>query len=154
MIRKYQPEDSDDAVAAWESATRVAHPFFDEAFLASERENVRNLYLPHAETWVWEAEGRVVGFIALLAIEGEQRDDARATAEVGGLFLEPALHGRGIGSALLRHARELKGDLEVEVFRANSIGRAFYDRCGFEPMSESTHGPTGQRLLRLRLAAA
>ena len=96
-------------------------------------------YFP--ETWVWEHEGRVVGFIGLL------------DSEIGGLFVDPEFHGTGIGRALTDHARELKGALEVEVFRKNTIGRRFYDRYGFQPMAESVHEPTGEDVLRLRLPA-
>jgi putative acetyltransferase len=47
-------------------------------------------------------------------------------------------------------AAELRGDLEVEVFAANEIGRAFYDRYGFRFLDRTRHEPTGQDLLRLR----
>ncbi|TWT95184.1 putative N-acetyltransferase YjaB [Botrimarina colliarenosi] len=148
MLRKYQEDDVADVVAVWEAATRLAHPFLSEAFLTQERHNLPNLYLPNAETWVWVAEGqggvaegRVVGFVALLG------------AEIGGLFVDPPYSRQGIGGALLQRAREEKGTLEVEVFEANPIGRAFYARHGFIPLGQSTHEPTGQTLLRLRLPA-
>ena len=66
MIRKYEEKDLDDLLNAWAAASEIAHPFLPEEFLASERENIPNLYLPNAETWVLEAERKVVGFIALI----------------------------------------------------------------------------------------
>jgi len=51
------------------------------------------------------------------------------------------------------HARALRGELEVEVFRDNRIGRAFYAKYGFEPMLQRVHEPTGSQIVRLRLAA-
>lgn len=144
MLRPYRVDDAAAVIAVWDAATRLAHPFLDEAFLAAERENLRNLYLPNTETTVWEEDSTVIGFIALLEIEGG--------SEIGGLFVAPPSARRGIGRALLQHARGAKGQLEVEVFEANPIGRAFYAKQGFRPIGQSTHEPTGQQVLRLRLA--
>jgi putative acetyltransferase len=142
MIRKYDEQDLDDLLAAWEAASEVAHPFLTKEFLASERENIPNLYLPNAETWVFEADGRVVGFIALIG------------NEVGAIFVQPSHHGKGIGRGLMDKAREVRDELEVEVFKANMIGRAFYAKYGFEPVEEKVHDKTGLDVLRLRLPAA
>ena len=58
IVREYQPEDLNGVLAAWESATRLAHPFLSEDFLEQERYNIPNLYLPNAETWVIEQDSR------------------------------------------------------------------------------------------------
>jgi hypothetical protein len=50
------------------------------------------------------------------------------------------------------HARALRGELEVEVFTANVLGRAFYERYGFELVSRRLHETTGLEIRRLRLA--
>ncbi len=73
--------------------------------------------------------------------------------EVGAIFLEPEFHGQGAGKALMGKAQEIHGDLEVEVFRENAIGRRFYTRYGFEQMDEKLHEPTGQQVLRLKFTA-
>ena len=140
MIRKYRDQDLDDLLAAWSSASVVAHPFLTQEFLALERENIPNLYLPNAETWVFEDEGRVVGFVALLG------------NEVGAIFVRPSHQRRGVGRQLMDKARELRGELVVEVFKANTMGRAFYAKYGFEVVAEKVHEQTGFELLRLRLA--
>ena len=141
MIRKYQAVDLADLLSAWEAASNLAHPFLTQEFLAQEKENIPNLYLPNAETWIAEHDGRVVGFIALI------------DNEVGALFVHPDYHGQGFGRHLMDKARELRGELVVEVFAANSIGRNFYDRYGFQFVEEKLHEVTGQTLLRLQLAS-
>ena len=141
MIRKYQAKDLEDVLVAWAAASAVAHPFLSDEFLAEERQNIANVYLPKAETWVCELDGRVVGFISLLG------------NEVGAIFVDPKVHGVGIGRALMDHARGLREELEVEVFKANVIGRAFYARYGFELMQEKVHDQTGLDVMRLTLAA-
>jgi putative acetyltransferase len=139
VIRKYQPEDCDEVLSVWAAATASAHPFLRGGFLELERQAIRNVHLPVADTWVWEADGRVVGFISLLG------------NEVGAVFVEPRCQRSGIGWALMDHARALRGELEVEVFRDNAIGRAFYAKYGFEPMGREVHEPTGLQVVRLRL---
>lgn len=142
MIREYRPSDLPELLDVWYRASRVAHPFLDEAFLERERRDIETQWIPVAETWVFEDETRVAGFIALVG------------SEVGAIFVDPPLHGRGIGRRLMDHARDLRGELEVEVFEANAIGRAFYDAYGFEFAGRSIHRPTGQVMLRLKLDRA
>jgi putative acetyltransferase len=138
QIRKYKESDLESVLDSWESATRLAHEFMQDDFIAQERKNVERVYLPNTDTWVAEIDNEVRGFIALMG------------NEVGAIFLQPNYHGKGIGRALMDKAQELHGNLEVEVFKANSIGRNFYSRYGFKLMEEKLHEPTGQQVLRLK----
>lgn len=138
IIRKYEEKDLNQVLSSWENASKLAHPFLTEAFIAEERYNIPNVYLPNTDTWVAEQEGKVIGFIALMG------------NEVGAIFVEPEFHGTKAGKALMDKAKELHGELEVEVFKENSIGRKFYASYGFELLSESTHEKTGNQLLRLK----
>ncbi|TQV82261.1 GNAT family N-acetyltransferase [Denitrobaculum tricleocarpae] len=137
MIRRFAKEDTDVVVASWRSASALAHPFLSQAFIDREAENVRNVYLALAETWVTEVDGEVVGFISLI-------EDM-----VGGLFLDPAYHGRGYGRAMLDKAVAEKGALQVEVFEENAIARRFYTAYGFQGAEEFTHELSGQPTLRM-----
>jgi putative acetyltransferase len=140
-IRQYEDADLAAVLSSWESATRLAHPFMTDAFIAQERKNVAELYLPNTDTWVVELDSEVKGFIALMG------------NEVGAIFLQPECHGRGAGKALMDTAQALHSNLEVEVFKANAIGRKFYARYGFEQLEEKLHEPTGQQVLRLKYTA-
>ena len=73
--------------------------------------------------------------------------------EVGAIFVDPDCLGLGIGRALMDKAQKLHGDLEVEVFEQNSIGRRFYERYGFELLEEKQHQETGENLLRLKFTS-
>jgi putative acetyltransferase len=131
-IRTYRPEDRDELLGVWERANRIGHPFFDEAELAARRHRLIEIYLPMSETWVaWDA-GRIVGGIGL------------ENAFVGGLFVEPTHHGRGIGRRLLAHATALEGPLTLHVYIANTGARAFYDRCGFLPLERRERDDDGR----------
>src|SRR5690606_19639447 len=107
MIRSYKRDDLDDLLDTWYAASQVAHPFLTDEFFAAERENIPHIYLPMADTFVFEKEGAVVGFIALIG------------NEVGAVFVHPRFHRQGIGRSLMNHARDLRGNLEVEVFKNN-----------------------------------
>jgi len=48
-------------------------------------------------------------------------------------------------------AKGLRGELFVEVFKANTMGCAFYANYGFEVVAEKVHEQTGFNLLRMRL---
>ncbi len=140
-IRQYTNSDLDAVLSSWETATRLAHPFMTDAFIAQERINVVEMYLPNTDTWVVEIDGSVEGFIALM------------DNEIGAIFLQPRFHGKGAGKALMQKAKELHGDLEVEVFEENSIGRNFYSQHGFYFVEETLHEPTGRQVLRLKFTA-
>ncbi len=140
-VRKYEAGDLDAVLSAWEDASSVAHPFLSEEFLQQERYNIPNVYLPNTETWVVEQDEQVIGFISLIG------------NEIGAIFVRADFHGTGAGRALMEKAKQLRGDLEVEVFEANAIGRRFYSLCGFVPLSQSLHEQTGNQLLRLKFSA-
>lgn len=137
MIRDFETKDTDAVIEVWRSATAVAHPFLASDFIESEASNLRNIYLVHAQTRVIEENGKASGFIAMIG------------NEIGGLFLDPTLHGRGLGRAMVDDVAKQHGTLEVEVFERNSVGRRFYDSYGFQPIGTSLHEPTGETVLRL-----
>jgi len=136
-IRHYQHSDLKALLTSWDKANRLAHPFLSEAFIQQERHNIEHLYLPNADTWVATRHNTVVGFVALIG------------NEVGGLFVHPENHGNGCGKALMDKASSLHGTLELDVFEANKLGRAFYNRYGFNQGKKSIHQATGQPILRL-----
>ena len=140
-IRKYTDSDLDEVLSAWENASRLAHPFLTNKLIETTRKNIPVVLLPKADTWVYEREGVVVGFISLIGIE------------VAALFVQPAFHGTGAGRALVDKARELHGDLEVEVFEVNSIGLQFYLKYGFVPFLEKNQDITSKKVIRLRFTA-
>lgn len=140
-IRQYLHSDLNELLSAWENASKIAHRFLNEDFLAQERKNIPEIYLPNADTWVVEVNNHVVGFIALIG------------NEVGAIFLQPEHQGKKIGRLMMDKAQALHGDLEVDVFEKNSIGRHFYNQYGFKRIEMKIHEQTGERVLRLKFTA-
>ena len=142
LIRQLQELDIPEIMSAWEKAFRLAHPFIEDAFIDKQKIDIPTLYIPNTETWVCEVQGSVVGFIALMG------------NEVAALFVDPVFHGKGIGRSLVNKAREIRdGDLSVDVFEENSIGRKFYAKYGFEYDSEYLFEDVGKLVLKLKLSS-
>lgn len=139
VIRRYAPEDKEAVLSVWYESALVAHPFWTPEMFERERRAIAEQFLPIAETYVFERAGTVVGFISLMG------------TEVGGLFVTPRYHRQGIGRALMDGARASRDYLELDVFEANVVGRAFYARYGFSVAGERVDEATGLRVLRLRL---
>ena len=137
-IRQFEQADLEPLLYVWEEASRVGHPFLSKEFLISERENIPKVYIPNGEVWVAVEAGLIKGFLIL---HGK---------EVGALFVNPIFHGRGIGFALMNKAAEMHLELNVEVFKENSIGNDFYSKYGFQPVSEYLHEETNMMMLCLK----
>lgn len=138
MIRKYKETDIDEILEVWFQASSLAHPFLDTEFMCMERVNIRDVYMPNTDTWVFVDGDMIIGFISMMG------------NEVGAIFVRPDYHGRGVGRQLMDFVADFHEVLEVEVFERNVVGRAFYDKYGFELVEELIHKETNNRLLRLR----
>jgi ribosomal protein S18 acetylase RimI-like enzyme len=84
------------------------------------REYFRNVVAVENQLWVYELDDRPVAY---LGIAGEFIDR---------LYVDPAYHRRGIGQALLDHARTLSPNhLWLYTHVANTNARAFYEKNHF-----------------------
>jgi ribosomal protein S18 acetylase RimI-like enzyme len=119
ILRPYTPADLDAVMAIWRRASEAGHPFLSAADLDADAELVRTLYIPGAEITVAEEDGRILGFVALVG------------TFVGGLFVDPAAHRRGVGRRLMADAESRRGPLTLEVYVANATARAFYRALGY-----------------------
>jgi GNAT superfamily N-acetyltransferase len=80
----------------------------------------------HEEVWVAEDDGRLLGFL------GIEHSTNLGAPVLERLYVEPAEQSRGVGSALLDKAKELRPDeLYLWVFQKNPA-RRLYERNGFE----------------------
>ncbi|ATG74087.1 GCN5 family acetyltransferase [Zobellella denitrificans] len=131
MIRKNQPQDTEAVLNIWLAASIKAHDFISSEFWLSQLENMRRLYLPASEVYVYEQDGDVVGFYALKG------------SVLAAIFVDPAHQGRGIGKALLQHARAQRKALSLTVYKANQASCAFYLKHGFSIEGEQQDPHTG-----------
>ncbi|PJC87012.1 GNAT family N-acetyltransferase [Vibrio sp. HA2012] len=131
MIRKYIIEDIDAVLDIWLSASIKAHDFVAPSFWQAQVENMRNIYLPSSDVYVFEEASKVVGFYALYA-------DTLAA-----IFVHPELQGQGIGKELMAHAKTQREKLTLSVYKANEASYQFYLSQGFMVISEQQDEHTG-----------
>lgn len=138
MIRKYENTDTEKIVTIWHQAFSLAHPFVATDFVEKVKIDMRNIYLPNTETWVYEKDNSILGFISMIE------------NEIGGLFIEPNHHGKGIGTKLINYINQFHAEVEVEVFKNNKIGVPFYEKYGFKLIKNYLHPETQQIMLRMK----
>ena len=138
MIRKYEESDLETVVDIWYQSSNVAHPFLDPKFVEKVKKDMHDIYIPNSETWVYEVDGEIIGFIGMIG------------NEIGGLFVSPNQHSKGTGTKLVNFIKEQHEVLEVEVFKKNKIGRGFYDKYGFKFMNEYFDEASNNEVLRLK----
>jgi putative acetyltransferase len=66
--------------------------------------------------------------------------------------VDPDVHGRGVGRALLQHARALRPDLTVSVNEQNARARGFYEAMGFRAVGRSETDPEGRPFPLIHMA--
>ncbi len=118
-IRRLEAVDTDRLVEIWFEASCQAHHFLPLEMLEQQRDLIRKVYLPRAETWVAVCKGKPAGFVSLL------------DCHIGGLFIDPAMQGSGIGRRLVDHASRDRSPLTVEVYEENAPALAFYKHLDF-----------------------
>ncbi|MDO8836680.1 MAG: ribosomal protein S18-alanine N-acetyltransferase [Vicinamibacterales bacterium] len=114
-----------------------------DAVLAIDRESfshpwTRRMYeddLRQPQSWIWTAcrpGGAAMGYCAVWIVLGE--------LHINNVAVGRAWRGRGVGSALVRHAIGVAASLGaasalLEVRRANGEARRMYERLGFSELA-------------------
>lgn len=138
MIRPYENTDLKSVMAIWYNAQEVGHPFLSQKFIEKVKPLMKDKLLPTSKTWVYTDNYFIYGFISMMG------------NEIGGLFVNPTMQSKGIGSHLLKHILGFNDVLEVEVFDLNHVGKSFYDKHGFKVLGNYTHKETNQKVLRMQ----
>ncbi len=139
MIRKYNSIDLDSVLEIWLEASAKAHDFVSADFWESQAENMRNIYIPASEVFVYEIESRIVGFYALYE------------NNLAAIFVLPSFQGKGIGKQLLNHAKAQRAVLSLSVYKENQASYQFYLSQGFTVVGEQLDEHTGHPEYTMRL---
>lgn len=140
-VRRAAAEDFSALAALWRRSVEATHDFLLPGDLERIGAQMADVYLPGVgEVWLAEAPVAPAGF---LGCDGPH---------VQMLFVEPEFFGRGVGGALLRHARNRHGALHLEVNEQNARALAFYQRQGFEITGRSPLDSEGRPYPLLHLA--
>lgn len=131
MIRAYHEKDLDSVLKIWLNASVKAHDFVSAVFWESQVENMRTIYIPAADTYVYVTASQIVGFYALY------HDNLAA------LFVAPEWQGQGIGKQLLNHAKAQRNRLTLSVYQENQASYQFYLSQDFKVVDERRDEHTG-----------
>ena len=117
-IRTAHEADLDALTDVWERAARSSHQFMDAGDFEALRPFIRDSYLPSMHVQLAELDDVPIAFVGSL------------DGHVELLYVEPAHHGRGLGTRLLAEAAP-GGAHSVEVYADNTTGVGFYLSRGF-----------------------
>jgi GNAT superfamily N-acetyltransferase len=121
VLRPAEPDDAAAIADVWLRSFGAALPTVRRAHSDDEvRDWIREVLLPGHEVWVAEADGAVVGMLAL------------SEGWLDQLYLDPVWRGKGIGERFLALARRRQpSGLQLWTFQVNEAARRFYERHGF-----------------------
>jgi len=132
MIRKYREADIEHILDIWLSASIKAHSFAGSEYWQSKVSEMRDVYIPASETFVYEADDQIAGFYCLYG------------STLAAVFVSPSLQGQGIGSALIDDAKSRRSCLQLSVYSQNAPSINFYKQHGFISLGEQIDEQTGQ----------
>lgn len=90
----------------WLESTIWGHPFIKSSYWRDCIPLVRDAYLANAQNWVWEEDGKLLGFVSIM--EGRF---------LAAMFVAPKAVRRGIGKALMQYVQQRHPHLMLEVYQ-------------------------------------
>lgn len=113
------PAEAEVLFQLWDASCRATHTFLSTDDIDALAPDVRAA-LAHLEVWVADMDKEQC--LGWMGLEGNH---------VEALFVAPENFGRGVGTALLDHARTAQGELLLDVNEQNPAALEFYKRKGF-----------------------
>lgn len=139
MIRILKEQDIDFVMAIWLESTIKAHPFIDKPYWENNFNTVKDIYLPHSVTYVFEEDSIIKGFISII-------DESF----IGALFVGTDFQGQGIGSHLLHFAVSNYKNLSLCVYKDNVKSTDFYLYKGFKILETQLNQDSGHEEFLMR----
>ncbi len=131
-VRRGTPADVSRALTIWRDAVDATHGFLTRSDRVEIDEMVAE-WLPTVDLWIADdADGNPAGF---LVMDGQLID---------ALFVDPAVHGHGYGTALLNKALALAPAALVDASEQASNAISFYESRGFVRTGRSETDPQGR----------
>lgn len=106
MIREAQRSELPALLELWLESTTRGHPFIKSSYWRDCIPLVRDAYLANAQNWVWEEDGKLLGFVSIM--EGRF---------LAAMFVAPKAVRRGIGKALMQYVQQRHPHLMLEVYQ-------------------------------------
>ena len=105
MIRSLENKDIDKVMDIWLKSTIKAHDFISKEYWENNYNDVKNIYIPKANTFLYEDEEKIRGFISVINNEF-----------IGALFVDVDYQVNAIGKALINYAMAKYKKLNLAVY--------------------------------------
>ena len=132
MIRKLRNEDIEKVMKIWKDSTIKAHDFISKEYWENNYDVVKNTYIPMSETFIYEIENKIKGFISVINNEF-----------IGALFVDINCQGLGVGSELIYYVVKEYNILSLAVYKENKNAVEFYISKGFKIIKRTIDEETG-----------
>lgn len=131
MIRRLEKSDIDRIMDIWINTTIKAHSFVKEEYWMENYDIVKNIYLPSSDTYIYEDDEDIKGFISVVDNEF-----------IGALFIDYKYQGYGIGKKLIDYISSIYTKLTLTVYKDNYRAVQFYKQIGFKVIDEMCNEDT------------
>lgn len=132
MIRSIENKDIDKIMNIWLRSTIKAHDFIQKEYWEKNYNIVKDIYIPMAETFVFEDEECIKGFISIIN-----------NKFIGALFVDIDFQNSGIGKKLINHVTDRYKNLNSAVYKENKKSVDFYINRGFKITKEQINEDSG-----------
>ena len=135
-LRPYDPRDLENAVELWyrtwhQTFPHIQHPQPYPAWKTRFRDD----FAGGGDIWVVEVESSLAGFVVVICEE----------QYLAQLFVDSAYQNRGIGSSLIKKAKEIcPQGLKLQTLQQNTNACRFYEKHGFKAGKLSINKINGQ----------
>lgn len=132
MIRELENKDIDKIMEIWLESTIEAHKFMKKQYWEINYDTVKNVYIPISNTFVYEEDDIIKGFISVINNEF-----------IGALFVDIESQGKGIGKCLINYTLARYKKLNLAVYKDNYKSVKFYINRGFKIIKEQNNEDSG-----------
>ncbi len=132
MIRKMNQEELNKVMNIWLETNIKAHNFIPAEYWENNFELVKGL-ISQAEIYIYENNKSISGFIGM------------NSNYIAGIFVKEKEQSKGIGKELLNFVKNIKKELNLNVYEKNIKAVSFYKRENFHIINEGIDEATGEK---------
>ncbi|MBM7632299.1 N-acetyltransferase [Geomicrobium sediminis] len=131
-INVAKQEELDTLIDIWYEGSVQAHDFIDESYWKSQKQAMKETYLPQSKTYVIRDQSHIVGFLSMV------------DHVIAALFVDVTKQKKGYGKELLNFAKQQNDVVTLNVYKKNKSAIRFYEKNGFLVKKEAIDEPTNE----------
>lgn len=146
----------------WLEENINTHPFISRDYWEKNFNLVKNFYIPNSETFYYEENDKIVGFISILNNTMNNRNIEQSTiikkdkeeqnrekikkrkkeGYIGALFISSKYQRQGIGKYFINKSKKRYNKLSLAVYIQNTNAISFYEKNGFKVICKQKNSDT------------